>query len=413
MKKEHVHTDMAEGLEKHTLPQDFITQMTALLGTAQWERLRQGLEDEAPVSIRLNTQKTGSTQHVACADGQVPWCADGWYLDHRPAFTFDPLLHAGVYYVQEASSMFIDFVLRQLVKRPVCMLDLCAAPGGKSTAARSALPAGSLLVSNEPISTRAQILAENIVKWGHADCIVTSNYPEDYGRSGEMFDVVLCDVPCSGEGMFRKDPQAIDEWSLQNVEKCWRLQRDIVSEAWKSLLPGGLLVYSTCTFNTKENEENIRFFMETVYRFLPGFTRGEGLFMCVLRKGGDEMQGDKQTVRKAVGKKLRTLYTGDMEPTAKGKNLIPVHAEALFARRDPAKYPMAELSYEQAISYLRREAIVLPEGTPRGIVVVCFRGYPLGFAKNVGNRANNLYPQNWKIKSSHTPSEYETILSPA
>ena len=336
--------------------------------------------------------------------------------------------------------MFIDFVLRQLVKRPVCMLDLCAAPGGKSTAARSALPAGSLLVSNEPISTRAQILAENIVKWGHADCIVTSNYPEDYGRSGEMFDVVLCDVPCSGEGMFRKDPQAIDEWSLQNVEKCWRLQRDIVSEAWNSLLPGGLLVYSTCTFNTKENEENIRFFMETlgaqpvsveteaawnitgsllqgfdapVYRFLPGFTRGEGLFMCVLRKGGDEMQGDKQTVRKAVGKKLRTLYTGDMEPTAKGKNLIPVHAEALFARRDPAKYPMAELSYEQAISYLRREAIVLPEGTPRGIVVVCFRGYPLGFAKNVGNRANNLYPQNWKIKSSHTPSEYETILSPA
>ncbi len=440
MKKEHVHTDMAEGLEKHTLPQDFITQTTALLGTAQWERLRQGLEDEAPVSIRLNTQKTGSTQHVVCADGQVPWCADGWYLDHRPAFTFDPLLHAGVYYVQEASSMFIDFVLRQLVKRPVCMLDLCAAPGGKSTAARSALPAGSLLVSNEPISTRAQILAENIVKWGHADCIVTSNYPEDYGRSGEMFDVVLCDVPCSGEGMFRKDPQAIDEWSLQNVEKCWRLQRDIVSEAWKSLLPGGLLVYSTCTFNTKENEENIRFFMETlgaqpvsveteaawnitgsllqgfdapVYRFMPGFTRGEGLFMCVLRKGGDEMQGDKQTVRKAVGKKLHTLYTGDMEPTAKGKNLIPVHAEALFAKRDPAKYPMAELSYEQAISYLRREAIVLPEGTPRGIVVVCFRGYPLGFAKNIGNRANNLYPQNWKIKSSHTPSEYETILSPA
>jgi hypothetical protein len=336
--------------------------------------------------------------------------------------------------------MFIDFVLRQLVKRPVCMLDLCAAPGGKSTAARSALPAGSLLVSNEPISTRAQILAENIVKWGHADCIVTSNYPEDYGRSGEMFDVVLCDVPCSGEGMFRKDPQAIDEWSLQNVEKCWRLQRDIVSEAWKSLLPGGLLVYSTCTFNTKENEENIRFFMETlgaqpvsveteaawnitgsllqgfdapVYRFLPGFTRGEGLFMCVLRKNGDEMQGDKQTVRKAVGKKLHTLYTGDMEPTAKGKNLIPVHAEALFAERDPAKYPMAELSYEQAISYLRHEAITLPADTPRGIVVVSFMGQPLGFAKNIGNRANNLYPQNWKIKSSHTPSEYETILSPA
>ena len=439
MKKELVHTDMTEGLEKHLLPQDFVTQMASLLGTAQWERMRQGLEEEAPVSIRLNPLKTDGVHRIACADGQVPWCADGCYLDHRPPFTFDPLLHAGVYYVQEASSMFIDFVLRQLVKRPVCMLDLCAAPGGKSTAARSALPTGSLLVSNEPISSRAQILAENIVKWGHEDCIVTSNYPEDYGRLGEMFDVVLCDVPCSGEGMFRKDAQASDEWSLQNVEKCWRLQRDIVSEAWKSLLPGGQLIYSTCTFNTKENEENVRFFLEEpgakavivdarpewnitgsllqgfhepVYRFLPGFTRGEGLFMCVLRKGGDETQSDKLAVRKTVCTKLRTLYTGDMEPTAKGKNLIPMHAEALFTARDPAKYPMAELSYEQAVSYLRHEAIVLPDDTPRGIVVVCFCGHPLGFVKNIGNRANNLYPQNWKIKSSHTPSEYETIFSP-
>ena len=421
------------------LPEDFIRQMTTLLGTERWEHMRQALDEEAPVSIRLNGMKSKGLR-VACADGQVPWCTDGWYLDHRPSFTFDPLLHAGVYYVQEASSMFIDHVLRQLVNRPVCMLDLCAAPGGKSTAARNALPAGSLLVSNEPIGNRAQILEENIVKWGLADSIVTNNYPEDYGRMGEMFDVVLCDVPCSGEGMFRKDMQAIGEWSLQNVEKCWRLQRDIVGEAWKSLLPGGLLVYSTCTFNTKENEENIRFFIETlgakpvavetdplwnitgsllsgfnepVYRFLPGTTRGEGLFLSVLRKDGDPKEGDKETVRKNIGKRLRTLFMGNMEPSVKGKNLIPVHAEALSTGLDPAKYPMAEVSYGQAISYLRHEAITLPESTPRGIVVVCFKGHPLGFAKNIGNRANNLYPQNWRIKSSHTPSEYETILSPA
>ena len=209
--------------------------------------------------------------------------------------------------------MFVSHVLRQLVSEPVAMLDLCAAPGGKSTAAIAALPEGSTLVSNEPNPTRAQILLENITKWGHKGCTVSNSYPRDFRKARLQYDVILCDVPCSGEGMFRKDPQAIQEWSPQNVEKCWRLQREIVADAWECLNPGGLLIYSTCTFNTKENEENVRWIIEEydaeplpipieadwnitgsllegfnapVYRFIPGLTRGEGLFMAVLRKQG-------------------------------------------------------------------------------------------------------------------------------
>ena len=209
------------------------------------------------------------------------------------------------------------------------VLDLCAAPGGKSTAAISVLPEGSTLISNEPIPTRAQILLENITKWGRPNCIVTNNYPRDFRRAKAKFDIIICDVPCSGEGMFRKDPNAISEWSLQNVEKCWRLQREIVADAWECLNPGGILIYSTCTFNIKENEENVRWIMETydaevleiptepswnitgsllegfdapVYRFIPGITRGEGLFMAVLQHKG--------TVPCVNKERQRLNYTG-------------------------------------------------------------------------------------------------------
>ena len=154
---------------------------------------------------------------IPLADGRVPWCNTGVYLRQRPNFTFDPLMHAGAYYVQDASSMFLHRVIRQYVVDPVTMLDLCAAPGGKSTCALAALPAGSVLFCNEPVRNRAQILRENIVKFGHPDVVVTNNYARDYQRSGLMFDVVLADVPCSGEGMFRKDAGAIAEWSPANL----------------------------------------------------------------------------------------------------------------------------------------------------------------------------------------------------
>ncbi len=258
-----------------TLPEDFIKYTQELMGDELFQQLKRGItEQEAPTSIRLNPFKCKEGEDVRMEnspeDGErqiegepIPWCpSTGRYLSSRPNFTFDPWLHAGKYYVQEASSMFVDLVIRQLVHTPVMMLDLCAAPGGKSTAVRAALPEGSLLFSNEPMRTRSQILAENIQKFGHPDMIVTNNYPRDYRKSKLQFDVILTDVPCSGEGMFRKDDGAIEEWSLQNVDNCWHLQREIVSDIWNCLKPGGILIYSTCTFNAHEDEENIAWICE-------------------------------------------------------------------------------------------------------------------------------------------------------
>ncbi|MBO4486691.1 MAG: hypothetical protein J5734_06150, partial [Prevotella sp.] len=183
------------------LPAEFINRTRQLLGSERFERYLQAFEEEVPVSIRLNPAKTAG---LSVADGErVPWCRDGYYLTSRPNFTFDPLLHAGCYYVQEASSMFLDEVLRQwlpeVASTPLLALDLCAAPGGKSTLLRSALPEGSTLFSNEPNPKRASILAENIAKWGWPNCFVTNNYPREYRKSKLLFDVILCDVPCSGE----------------------------------------------------------------------------------------------------------------------------------------------------------------------------------------------------------------------
>ena len=381
------------------------------MGEARFNRYMEAFNEEAPTSIRLNPRYHTGARHQHA----VPWCEEGFYLEGRPPFTFDPLFHAGCYYVQEAASMFVCHVLRQFVLEPVAMLDLCAAPGGKSTAARSILPEGSLLVSNEPITSRAQILLEIITKWGWPDCIVTNNYPRDYRKAKAMFDVILCDVPCSGEGMFRKDPATISEWSLQNVEKCWRLQREIVADAWECLKSGGLLIYSTCTFNTKENEENVRWIMDTyeaevleiptqpewgitgsllpdfnapVYRFIPGITKSEGLFLCALRKKGECEHSPKNYQLSTINSKLKVLSPDLPE----------------------GDHPRIDISYPDVLKYLRGEALTLPADTPRGIVTVTYKGIPLGPVKNIGNRANNLYPKPWRIKTTHLPSEEIKII---
>ena len=389
------------------LPATFSDHTRQLMGTERFERFLHSFEEEPPVSIRLNPLKTRDLQ---VTDGEsVPWCRYGYYLKHRPNFTMDPLLHAGCYYVQEASSMFLDEVLRQIVNRQLVnckCLDLCAAPGGKSTLLRAALTPDSVLYSNEPIRQRANILAENVAKWGWQNHLVTNLYPRDYRKTKMLFDLILCDVPCSGEGMFRKDEATVREWSPQQVEKCWQLQRDIVSDAWQCLQPGGILIYSTCTFNTKENEENIRWilqefdaetvriqtqpewnitgsllegFNEPVYRFIPGITRGEGLFMCVLRKKGKRKEGKGKMLE---GRSVRLETSG----------------------------VKVELTYQQAIAYLRHEALILPADAPRGIIDVAFMGHTLGQVKNIGTRANNLYPKEWKIKTTYIPTEYEAIL---
>lgn len=315
--------------------------------------------------------------------------------------------------------MFLDEALRQVGVPSTAALDLCAAPGGKSTLLRAALPDECVLYSNEPDRRRANILMENIQKQGHPNAIVTNNYAIDYQRAGMNFDLIVCDVPCSGEGMFRKDYGAIGEWSLQNVMKCAALQRSIIEDIWPCLNEGGVLVYSTCTFNLHEDEENVKWICETlgaevipveikeewhitgsllegfdgpVYRFIPGTTKGEGLFMAVLRKTSEKHP------LKAKGT-LRIMSDGHPVGTQKGKNIIPAHAEALLTNLPEDRYPFAELSKDDALKYLHHEAIVLDADVPKGFVVVTYQGHPLGFVKNIGNRANNLYPQEWKIRN--------------
>ena len=425
------------------LPKDFIEYTRRLMGEELYAAFEKGMQEEAPVSIRLNPFKLNTAQVcVKDRETDVPWCRNAMYLKSRPNFTFDPMLHAGLYYVQEAASMFVDHVLREVVKKPVRMLDLCASPGGKSTCAYAALPAGSLLFSNEPIRQRANILNENVLKFGVPDIIVTNNYARDYQQSKLQFDVILTDVPCSGEGMFRKDAGAIDDWSMKKVEECARLQREIVSDIWSCLNPGGLLIYSTCTFNAHEDEENVAWiakelgadFIEIptekawnimgslidknpVYRFVPGKTRGEGLFMAVLRKYGEPADVNEERRLKEIKaihekalKKLYVLSHGSLPDMMKGRQALPDHSKALSVTADLHAYPHVEVDYQQAIAYLRTEAVTLKADASRGIVLLTYRDFPIGFAKNLGNRANNLYPQAWKIKSSHIPEDNNIVI---
>lgn len=218
------------------LPIPFIDYTRSLIGDEEYDKLYTSLQAEPLVTIRLNRAKCDDEAYSKLRSmyKQVPWCEDAFYLNRRLTFTFDPLFHAGYYYVQEASSMFVGYVLSRYLDKEesVTMLDLCAAPGGKSTHVRSVLPSGSLLVTNEVIRNRAQILAENLIKWGNSGVVVTNNDPSDFSALPHFFDVVLADVPCSGEGMFRKDATAIDEWTAENVDLCWQRQRRIISDMW-------------------------------------------------------------------------------------------------------------------------------------------------------------------------------------
>jgi len=462
------------------LPQEFTTYTRALMGDELYEKLHAALDQEPPVSLRLNPFKTINGETEVCnVDEGVTWSDNGYYLSERPNFTFDPLFHAGAYYVQEASSMFVAWIVKQLIHSPITMLDLCAAPGGKSTALRSVLPQGSLLFCNDPITQRASILAENVQKFGHPDMVVTSNFAADYRKSGLQFDTILADVPCSGEGMFRKDVGAIAEWSETNVEHCWRLQREIIADIWPCLKPGGLLIYSTCTFNDKENERNVEWIAQELgaipdlppipsawnitgsigselpaCRFIPGVSKGEGLFLCVLRKSLEQdiaHEEKRKRPQKSIAQinklpekpqwlnadlafdtrqingnihaipsewtslfdkastALRIVHAGVALATPKGKDLVPHPALAHSIALNTDAFCKCELDYDSAIAFLRREAITLTPETPRGYVLITYQGMPLGFVKNIGNRANNLYPQEWRIKSTHIPQPQQII----
>ena len=301
-----------------TLPIPFLESLQGLSGFDADNFVQAHEAAEQVVSVRLNASKWFGRDMLplsSIAGDAVPWCNDGYYLKERPLFTTDPLFHAGAYYVQEASSMFVEQAMRQCVdlQQKIYVLDLCAAPGGKSTLLQSLISDESLLVSNEVIKSRVSILAENITKWGAANVVVSSNDPKDFARLPGFFDCVLVDAPCSGSGLFRKDVAAMQEWSLQNVALCSERQQRIIADVWPALKPGGICIYSTCSYSLAEDEaiadwlmdtyeaESIRLSLrsnwgvvETVsakhtcygYRFYPDKVKGEGFFISVFKKMG-------------------------------------------------------------------------------------------------------------------------------
>ena len=453
------------------LPEAFIEQLRVLL-PKEWEALADAITTSEPsVAVRVNEARGVDVPEGA---HRVPWCGEGFYLQDRPAFTFDTDWHAGRYYVQDASSMFIAHVIRHLVHEPVRYLDLCAAPGGKTTAAIQTLPQRSLVVANEIVPPRARVLADNVVRWGNPRCMVTSNAPAQIGKLTHFFDVIATDVPCSGEGMMRKDHEAVAQWSPSLVDQCAQRQREILSDVWQALRPGGLLIYSTCTYNRQENEEIAEFIVNELgavslevpvepswkihpaigsdcycYRFMPHRVDGEGLFMTVFRKDGDaprqeprskekgatktdnfgkswltspdefviDQQGDlyiavPHDIRSevtALRSSLNVLHAGIELATVMGRKTVPHPALAMSLTRSVEAFPVCDVDYSTALRYLRGESVCL-DG-PRGYVLVAHQGAVLGFANNLGNRANNLYPKSQRILSTHLPDTKPQVIS--
>lgn len=443
------------------LPEEFEGRMRQQLGV-WFDRFAESLQQPAPVSIRLHPHKK-----AALAGEKIPWTDYGRYLPERPVFTLDPNLHAGAYYVQEASSMFLEQALKQSVdlSRSLFVLDLSAAPGGKSTHLLSLINEDSLLVSNEVIRSRASILSENIQKWGYGNVLVTNNDPESFSRIPGFFDLIVVDAPCSGEGLFRKDPEAMQEWSQENVHLCSLRQQRILADVWPALKEDGILIYSTCTYNEKENEQNLLWLsqqhnvefvaleldaswgMQEIrkdnaigYRCYPHKVKGEGFFISVIRKKEPEKSlriKPKKTFAEAPRKVTEQLGAWLKEPAAfsiirqddlliqlptslyaaieflsstlhvvskgtavaelKHEKLIPEHAFALSIHCNTGNFPRYELSLEEALAYLRKDNLMIGEGK-RGFALVTYQDNALGWVNLLGNRVNNLYPSNWRIR---------------
>lgn len=479
-------------MKKRTLDRRFTASIDALRlrpGGEALDGLVESLESDDPaVGVRINMRKAGP-----CSLRRVPWAAGGYYIDgERPRFTFDPALHQGLYYVQDPSSMVIGSIVGRIAealqRRPIVYIDACAAPGGKTTAAIDALPEGSLVIANEFDRKRAEVLVENIIKWGYPDVVVTQGDTARFAGLGPIADIVAADVPCSGEGMMRKEDTAIEQWSPGLVAQCAALQRVIIDNMWRALRPGGFFIYSTCTFNHSENEENLAYIVEELggvavdarqfvtagaarmiagaidspypaMRFIPGRTEGEGLFMAVVRKPAEDVPEMATGIRKepvrtksgqgaksvpvpqeikpwinargyalvaegeritalpdawlqliaGIRKKLNVIYAGTEVAVTKGREYIPSQALALSGIADWGVFPKVEVDYATAMQYLGRQAVTL-DGAPKGIVLLTYRSRPLGFVKNLGNRANNFYPQAWAIRSTHLPDKAPDFL---
>lgn len=449
------------------LPEGFV-KLIKSYGSPDFVGLFDALEGEPSVSVRSNRRKAS----VAPFQGAepVPWCPDGYLLKQRPRFTSDPRLHQGLYYVQDSSSMIVSHIVRTILpqlapgSRPVLALDACAAPGGKTTLLADELPAGSVIVANEFSPLRAAVLHENVAKWGNPYVRVTQRDAADFSRYPGLFDLILVDAPCSGEGMMRKEPVARQQWSENLVAQCARSQRQILDAVWTALRPGGFLIYSTCTFNIDENENAARYIVDSLHgenvaipvpshwaispsldpaipslRFIPGKTPGEGLFAAVFRKPDADppapYRDAKRTIHRPSPSKTPKiplavedwLTASDAKITADGKgsvfaefpssrvpaeltprlllgtekgaHIMPSQELALSLVYRRGAFPESQVDIHQALSYLKGQALQLPDSTPRGYVLLTYLGHPLGFVKNVGSRANNLYPAPWRIRT--------------
>lgn len=443
----------------------FIRYLSEAIGAGKAKVALSALGEPASVSVRMNPCKLPASGHFQGKVSGVPWSEYGLMLEDRPVFTLDPLLHAGCYYVQDSSSMFVGHVLRKILPEvhadgPLRVLDLCAAPGGKTTDAaaslRSVFGDGFLLVSNEVIRSRASVLAANVALWGDPSVMVTSADPAVIGRNEGFFDIILADVPCSGEGMFRKDADSAAQWSEENVEHCVARQRRILADVWPALAEGGLLLYSTCTFNRYENDGNVRWAADTLgaepydpeaapdwpeiirteygYSLVPGFVKGEGQYCAVLRKTGGKprmkVSGNgrkrangvlpagvfsipvteivKGDIVKAVPEVIaddaawlesavRIVASGCAAFSRKGKDLVPCADLALSVCLGKDVFPRADTDRKTALRFLHRDTFALPDAE-KGYVMICFEGHPLGFVKNLGNRCNSLHPQERRIR---------------
>lgn len=546
---------MSALVDNNVLPDSFIDLMKESLDleavTALVERVGR---EERLTSIRVNPFKIGRDVTVnsileglvSCKSNlngeslnssnssDVKWSRDSFYLAERPKFTLDPLFHAGAYYVQEASSMYmnivgeaIERVVPEFFSNELRALDLCAAPGGKSTHLTTLLNDNSILVANEVIKSRSVILADNIAKWGRGNVVVTNNDPQDFSSLDEAFHLIVVDAPCSGEGMFTKDIAVVDEWSLDNVNLCSLRQQRILSDVWGALKPGGFIVYSTCTYNHFENDDNVKFIVDELgaefialddfvkfggiktkmggVQFVPGLVEGEGQFVALLRKRGcvecenlfldsdrfgagsigkegrksskregkrgnkvenkrgnykdkrgsfsesrafkgditisdranrgDSRGGNNHSLKnlptieglvieqkgeflkgypahlerviKFFESKLKIVLSGVAIANIKGKDFAP-HADfALWQGvgdmlQSGSELPMGivawEVSREQAIDFLAKEPLVFSEA-PIGYLMLVYKGVPLGFVKNLGNRTNSLLPMARRIRN--------------
>jgi len=385
------------------LPPALLSSLEGIEGFDKNKFLEIHASGEQITSIRFNpakafynsdtelNQSTISQKFNLPLSERVPWSSFGYYLAARPSFTMDPLFHAGVYYVQEASSMFIEQALRQTVdlSKPLKILDLCAAPGGKSTLIQSCISADSLLVSNEVIKTRVNTLQENIIKWGSANVIVTNNDPKDFSRLKNYFDVIVIDAPCSGSGLFRRDPQAIEEWSEENVKLCSMRQQRILEDAWPALKNNGLLVYSTCSYSKTENEDNIDWMIEQFesenirlnlfnsqtnsswpvvetisekhhgygYRFYPDRIKGEGFFVSCFRKQSEETPYSGKS-KKTVLEKFSKTESGII------KNYVDSGHPLYYFKYNALAYALPEQLHEDFCLirdslYIRKAGILL------------------------------------------------------